>query len=222
MKPFRDIDELVRAYRLSVSQWGEASDTPLANKLFDRTADLGAALRGLPNGQQLLLELLEDQNEVVRLRAGIELLWWDDPHAISVLESIQYSPGTSLYAIDAKYTLRTYRAGKLNWRAIPENPLVAKDTTPLDCLSPSAALDVHSLIMSGGVEHALDSAAERFSTAIEEFREAGRNDAADILAESVASDTSTAEDNLQSLTARYCALDDPQASLEARITEVRR
>lgn len=64
-------------------------------------------------GREAITGLLDDPVTAVRLAAAAHCLRWEPERAQLVLEEIEQRP-TDLYAVDAKWTLRSYRAGTLN------------------------------------------------------------------------------------------------------------
>jgi hypothetical protein len=100
-------------YRELAVEWGGAQDDPpVANQILRRHHDLAKRMRETPEGRQAIEELLDDAVTVVRLAAATDSLAWQSSRGVAALEEIEQEG--SLYAVDAKWTLRSYRSGKLN------------------------------------------------------------------------------------------------------------
>lgn len=103
-------------YRSLAIEWDEARDDPReANRIFDALHTLYKELRDTIDGREAILSLLEDPITAVRLAAATHSLGWEPAHAVRVLEEIEQE--SNLHAVTAKWTLRSYRSGKLdlNW-----------------------------------------------------------------------------------------------------------
>jgi Domain of unknown function (DUF2019) len=70
-------------------------------------------LRESDAGRRAISGLIYDPVTAVRLSAASHSLAWQPVAAQAVLEEIENQP-TGLYAVSAKWTLRSYRQGKLN------------------------------------------------------------------------------------------------------------
>jgi Domain of unknown function (DUF2019) len=100
-------------YRTMAVDWDAAGDDATeANRLFKAHHALYKTIRGSPDGRQAISGLLDDPVTAVRLLAATHSLQWEPQRAQVVLEEIEHE--NNLYAVDAKWTLRSYRSGKLN------------------------------------------------------------------------------------------------------------
>ncbi len=100
-------------YREMAVAWDEARDNPKeANRIFDALHALYKTLRATAAGRTAITSLLEDPITAVRLAAATHSLGWQPTRAEQVLEEIEQEG--SLHAVTAKWTLRSYRSGKLN------------------------------------------------------------------------------------------------------------
>jgi hypothetical protein len=107
------VDELRSQYRALVIEWDEAFERPAkANRLFDKIHAFFQQLRGSDVGREAIIGLLDDPIAAVRLSAATHALAWDPDRAQRVLEEVEKEP--SLHGFTAKWTLRSYRAGKLD------------------------------------------------------------------------------------------------------------
>lgn len=96
------------------SGWGEAqADPTAANEILRRHHALAKRMRETPEGRKAIEELLDDVATVVRLAAATDSLAWQSSRGVAVLEEIEQED-RSLYAVDAKWTLRSHHNGKLN------------------------------------------------------------------------------------------------------------
>ncbi|MBO0730485.1 MAG: DUF2019 domain-containing protein [Acidimicrobiaceae bacterium] len=112
-EPGSDMMTLRAEYRALAVEWGEARDSPdRANHLFEAHHALYKRIRGSADGRQAISGLLDDPVTVVRLAAATHSLAWEPERAVQVLQEIEQE--LSLYAVDAKWTLRSYHSGKLN------------------------------------------------------------------------------------------------------------
>lgn len=108
-----DLEVLAGEYRDLAVQWdAQQENPPLANDLMRRRHHLAKRIRTSAEGRAALEGLLEDPALVVRLSAATDSLAWRSSRAETVLEAIERADGR--YAFDAKWTLRSYRAGKLD------------------------------------------------------------------------------------------------------------
>ena len=110
-----DIKAGLRAeYRDLVIEWDAAkANAAEANRIFDRLHQCYKRLRHSDAGRSAIAGLLDDPVTAVRLSAATHSLAWQPVEAQSVLEEIERQP-SGLYAVDAKWTLRSFRQGKLN------------------------------------------------------------------------------------------------------------
>ena len=100
-------------YRALVVEWDEARDTPKeANRLFDALHALYKQLRETEEGRQAITGLLDDPITAVQLSAASHSLGLQPERAVAALEELER--GDSLHAVTAKWTLRSYRNGKLD------------------------------------------------------------------------------------------------------------
>jgi len=100
--------------RALVIDWDAAKDTPgKANEIFNTHHALYKRLHVSPAGREAITGLLDDPATAVRLAAATHSLQWAPERAQRVLEEIEQLPA-SLYAVDAKWILRSYHAGTLD------------------------------------------------------------------------------------------------------------
>jgi len=100
-------------YRALVIEWDEARDQPkIANRLFDALHAFYKEIRETDAGREAILGLLVDPMVAVQLSAATHSLLWKPAEAVAVLQDIE--KGGNLYSVDAKWTLRSFRNGKLN------------------------------------------------------------------------------------------------------------
>ena len=106
-------DTLREQYRAAVVAWDEAQGEPSrANRLFDDLHDLAKQMRQTEVGRSAITALLDGPVAAVRLCAATDALMWSPHRAQAVLEALEEEP--SLHAVSAKWTLRSYRAGRLD------------------------------------------------------------------------------------------------------------
>ena len=107
------VGELRAEYRALAVEWGKARDSPeRANRLFKAHHALYRRIRGSAAGREAIIGLLDDPVTAVRVLAAMHSLAWECGRAVRALEEI--GQGDGLYAVDAKWTLRSYRNGRLN------------------------------------------------------------------------------------------------------------
>jgi hypothetical protein len=100
-------------YRALAAEWGAAQDNPdQANRIFKAHHALYKKIRDSAAGREAITGLLDDPVTAVRVLAATDSLAWEPDRAAQALEEIEQEPGP--YAVDAKWTLRSYRNGKLN------------------------------------------------------------------------------------------------------------
>lgn len=100
-------------YRDMAVAWDQAGDDPKeANRIFDALQSLYKTLRATAEGRSAIGSLLDDPITAVRLAAATHSLAWQPARAERVLEDIEQEG--NLHAVTAKWTLRSYRSGKLN------------------------------------------------------------------------------------------------------------
>ncbi|HLX51222.1 MAG TPA: DUF2019 domain-containing protein [Streptosporangiaceae bacterium] len=100
-------------YRTLAVEWDEARENPdEANSIFKVHHSVYKILRDTPEGREAIISFMEDPLTPVRLLAATHSLQWQPAQAQAVLEEIMQQ--TNPYATDAKWTLRSYRNGKLD------------------------------------------------------------------------------------------------------------
>jgi ABC-type branched-subunit amino acid transport system substrate-binding protein len=108
-----EVEALLARYQRALEDWDESQDRPTeANALFDAAHALAKQLRQTKEGRAGIQALLDHPRAGVQLLAASDTLAWAPDRAITILESLETGPG--LYAVSAKYTLRSYRSGTLN------------------------------------------------------------------------------------------------------------
>lgn len=109
-----DVTSLVQHYRDLVVKAHHFRDQPkMANRLFDERHEVAKTLRVFEAGRNAIESLFGDELAAVRLSAASDSLWWDSAEGVRVLEELERA-WKGLDAVTAKYTLREYRAGRLN------------------------------------------------------------------------------------------------------------
>jgi hypothetical protein len=104
---------MLTKYRQSAEDWDAASgDVRRANRLFVANHQVYKRLRGSSEGRGGIAALLADSCPGVRLLAATHSLEWNEAGAVAVLEELERAGG--LHVLEAKYTLREYRSGRLN------------------------------------------------------------------------------------------------------------
>jgi hypothetical protein len=100
-------------YRALAVKWGEARDSPdQANRIFKAHHALYKRMRDSMAGREAITGLLDDPVTAVRVLAATHTLAWEPDRAAQALLEIEQE--SSPCAVDAKWTLRSYRNGKLN------------------------------------------------------------------------------------------------------------
>lgn len=108
-----EVTGLVEKYLLLAQEWIEnEGNAKRANKLFEQHHEVAKRLRADEGGRLGIQALLTHPEAGIRLLAATDALLWAPEAAVPVLEQLESFPG--LYAVDAKYTLKSYREGKLN------------------------------------------------------------------------------------------------------------
>ena len=108
-----DVLTLRAEYRALAVEWGEARDTPdQANRIFKAHHAVYKRIRDSAAGREAIIELLDDPVTAVRVLAATHSLAWEPDRAARALREIEQE--SSPYSVDAKWTLRSYRNGKLN------------------------------------------------------------------------------------------------------------
>jgi hypothetical protein len=111
--PSASVEEIQADYRRMVVDWAEArDDPPLSNKLFKKHHSFYKSIRDLTDGQTAIVRLMGDPEDAVRLLSATHSLGWAREEAERTLEELEQL--SNLYAVDAKYTLKAFRDGKLN------------------------------------------------------------------------------------------------------------
>ncbi len=106
--------ELLDAYRATaVARDVMRTDAKKANVLFDQLHNIYKQLRTSQAGRDGISALMADENIGVRVSAASHSLAWAPDAATKVLEVIERE-GPGLYKTSAKYTLKSFREGKLN------------------------------------------------------------------------------------------------------------
>lgn len=106
-------EQILDRYRELAVQWSRLRDDPKkANRVFKRHHAYYKEIRGVPEGQRALRVLLNDPEAAVRLLAATHLLPLAANEAEPVLTELER--GGDIYALDAKYTLMNFRAGRLD------------------------------------------------------------------------------------------------------------
>jgi hypothetical protein len=100
-------------YRQLALDWEAARENPPeANRLFLEHHALYQRLRETQSGRAAITALLKDDAAAVRLLAATHSLAWEGERAEGVLEELEWEGGP--LGIDAKWTLRSFRQGKLD------------------------------------------------------------------------------------------------------------
>lgn len=108
-----EVEVLLASYQRALEDWDESQDNPTeANARFDAAHGLAKQLRQTEEGRAGIQALMGHPRPGVQLIAASDTLAWAPDRAIPVLESLE--SGSGLHAVSAKFTLRSYRAGKLN------------------------------------------------------------------------------------------------------------
>ena len=108
-----NVTTLRAEYRSLAVEWGEAQDSPeQANRIFKAHHALYKRIRDSADGREAITGLLDDPVTAVRMLAATHSLAWEPDRAAQALQEIEQE--SSLYAVDAKWTLRSFRNGKLN------------------------------------------------------------------------------------------------------------
>jgi hypothetical protein len=106
--------ELVVAYRSTALAWDVMrNDSTKANLLFVQLHSIYKRLRDTQAGRDAISALMDDDNAGVRISAASHSLAWAPKKATAVLEGIERE-GPGLYRTTARYTLKSFREGKLN------------------------------------------------------------------------------------------------------------
>ncbi|WP_026555177.1 DMP19 family protein [Arthrobacter sp. 35W] len=202
---------------------------------------MGESLAEEEAGRNGLEALCADDDRGVRLSASIAVLKWNPKVAIPVLED--FSAGSDMNAFSAENVLRRFqqRAQEVATDIAVDEPATASaaprgqgevpgqpDDDDLDM-----AMDIHSLIMNGGVDHAYEVRGDEFPLVAATFTGCGARDAAAILdeflrilggggipadmesrADQLAAVDESVADDIEVLSDRYFGLDDVQDKLE--------
>jgi hypothetical protein len=105
--------ELLDGYLETAERWDVLqSDADAANKVFEQNHAIYKRLRLSEEGRAGIAQLMTHPATGVRLLAATHSLGWAPDDAENVLEAIETSGG--LHAVTAKYTLQSYRSGRLD------------------------------------------------------------------------------------------------------------
>mgnify|MGYP000875917231 CR=1 FL=1 len=105
--------EIADRYRELTMKWAALRDDPKkANRIFKSHHAYYKLIRELPEGQSALRSLLTAPEAPVRLLAATHSLRFAPSEAERVLTELE-SAG-DVYALDAKYTLMSFRKGRLD------------------------------------------------------------------------------------------------------------
>jgi hypothetical protein len=100
-------------YRELAVDWDAARDNSKeANRIFKAHHALYKQIRDTTAGRQAITDLLDDPVTAVRLLAATHSLRWEPERAQVALQEIEREGNP--YAVDAKWTLHSYRSGKLD------------------------------------------------------------------------------------------------------------
>ena len=100
-------------YRSLAVEWSEAQGSPeQANRIFKAHHALYKRIRDSTDGREAITGLLDDPVTAVRMLAATHSLAWEPDRAAQALQEIEQE--SSLYAVDAKWALRSFRNGQLN------------------------------------------------------------------------------------------------------------
>jgi hypothetical protein len=98
-------------YRALAVEWGEARDSPdQANRIFKAHHAFYKRIRESAAGREAIIGLLDDPVTAVSVLAATHSLAWEPSRAEQALQEIEQEE--SPYAVDAKWTLRSYRNGR--------------------------------------------------------------------------------------------------------------
>jgi hypothetical protein len=107
------IGDLIETYEQTALRWEELQpDASAANAVFEENHSIYRRLRGRDEGRSCITRLMNHESEAVRLLAATHSLAWEPDTATAVLEAIEHGDGPK--SVDAKWTLRSYRTGRLN------------------------------------------------------------------------------------------------------------
>ncbi len=108
------VNELLQSYKATAVAWDVMrGDAKKANALFDQLHTIYKELRDSAAGRDGIAALMTDENIGVRISAASHSLAWEPEKATRVLEAIE-KDGPGLYRTSARYTLKSFREGKLN------------------------------------------------------------------------------------------------------------
>lgn len=215
------MNPLAARYRELILEYRNEPSVRLANRLANDVQREYLRLVASEDGRAAIVSLLDDGDRRVRLSSARGSLLFATDRARPVLEEI--ARGSDMSSFRAKIALSQFDDGSLVLDSVPD----PEPRTPAQVSG--AALDqtlqVHGLIMNGGLWHswAMDSTA--FLAAVDVFRAIRRKDAAMILyaasnifRNAVLEDGELNEndgDREERLTNNYYELPDPQDSIEA-------
>ena len=110
-----DIRRLTDEYRRLLVVWSESASNPAAaNRLFEANHGVYKQLRVSESGRASISSLMSDPMMAVRLVAATDSLAWNCEEAQRTLEAIQFASDSGLLAVDAEYTLLSWRNGTLD------------------------------------------------------------------------------------------------------------
>jgi hypothetical protein len=94
-------------------EWDEAQDSPdQANRIFKAHHALYKRIRSTAARREAITGLIDDPMTAVRVLAATHSLAWEPDRAERALREIEQESNPC--AVDAEWTLRSYRSGKLN------------------------------------------------------------------------------------------------------------
>ena len=110
-----DIRRLTDEYRRLLVVWSESASNPgAANRLFEANHRVYKQLRVSESGRASIGSLMSDSMVAVRLGAATHSLAWNGEEAQRTLEAIQFASDSGFLAVDAEYTLLSWRNGALD------------------------------------------------------------------------------------------------------------
>ncbi len=107
------INDWIDGYTATATRWAELrEDSKAANRVFEENHGLYKLLRGSEEGRSAIAHLMGHPSVGVQLLAATHSLGWKPERATAILREIESRD--ELYAVDAKWTLRSYDAGTLD------------------------------------------------------------------------------------------------------------
>lgn len=108
-----NVEGIREHYRNLALDWADAhGDAREANRIFKAHHALFRQIRNDGGGREVISSLLQDENEAVRVLAATHALTFDPGAGEAALEELSHAGGR--FALDAKYTLRSFRNGTLD------------------------------------------------------------------------------------------------------------